>query len=298
MTVTSPALVRSDQPIRRPLGPRLSKSTRSLVVKILVALVLLIELYPLFWILMNSFKSQFEFLNSPLTSLPTEFHWENYTQAWTTGHLGRNALNSVLVTFPSLAVIILMGAAAGFALEVMIWKGRNTVLLFIIGGIMVPLQIILLPLFTIYYKVGLSGTYWPLIITYIGHSLPLAIFLFATYFRAVPKELFEAVAIDGGGPFRAFFSVALPVVRNGIFTVALLMFFTVWNDLLIALTFNIHNDKATIQVGLLHFNDEYGGTSYGPLFAAISTTVFATLAVYLSINQQVMRGMTAGSVKG
>ncbi|MDR1213301.1 MAG: carbohydrate ABC transporter permease [Propionibacteriaceae bacterium] len=291
-TMTPPA------DVKRPLGPRAARITRSTVVKILVVLILVIEIYPLFWIFTNSFKSQYEFLNTPLMSLPSQLHFENYVQAWTTGNLGRNALNSIIVTVPSLAVIILLGAAAGFALEVMIWKGRNSVLLFIIGGIMVPIQIILLPLFTIYFKTGLSGSYWPLIITYIGHSLPLSVFLFATYFRAVPRELFEAVAIDGGGPMRSFFSVALPVVRNGVFTVALLMFFSIWNDLLIALTFNIRNDMSTIQVGLLHFNDEYGSTNYGPLFAAISTTVFATLAVYLSINQQVMRGMTAGSVKG
>ncbi len=202
------------------------------------------------------------------------------------------------MTLPSLVIIIILGAAAGFALEVMIFKGVTRCCCFIIGGIMVPLQIILLPLFTIYFKTGLANSYWPLIITYIGHGLPLTVFLMATYFRSVPRELFEAVTIDGGGPFRAFWSVGLPVVRNGIFTVALLMFFSIWNDLLIALTFNIDSKLSTIQVGLLHFSDEYGAVDYGPLFAAISITIFGTLAVYLSINQQVMRGLTAGSVKG
>ena len=88
------------------------------------------------------------------------------------------------------------------------------------------------------------------------------------------------------------------MVRNGIFTVALLQFFSVWNDLLIALTFNIDSKLSTIQVGLLHFSDEYGSVNYGPLFAAISMLVFSTLAIYLAINQQVMKGLTAGSVKG
>jgi raffinose/stachyose/melibiose transport system permease protein len=287
--------------MRTPAGtmaPQKRRLIRLVLVNLLIALIIVVEIYPLFWILTNSFKSQFEFLNSPLLSLPTQLLFDNYVQAWTTGDLGRNALNSLIVTLPSLFLIIVLGAAAGFALEVMIFRGRNAVLLFIVGGLMVPLQIILLPLFTGYSRLGLSGTYWPLILTYVGHGLPLSVYLFATYFRAVPRELFEAVALDGGGPYRAFFSVGLPIARNGILTVALLMFFSIWNDLLIALSFTIREEMSTIQVGLLRFNDEFGSTDYGPLFAAISMTVFSTLAVYIGINQQVMKGMTAGSTKG
>lgn len=290
----------SPAPTRAPrsgasIARRLTSGT---LIKIVIGVILVIEIYPLLWLLLNSFKTQDEIINQPLWSLPSGLEWNNFVQAWTTGSLGHNVINSIIVTIPSLALIILLGAAAGFALEVMIWRGRNTVLFLIVGGMMVPLQLVLLPLFTIYFQAGLAKTYWPLIITYVGHGLPLTVFLMATYFRAVPRELFEAVTLDGGGPFRAFFSVGLPMVRNGIFTVALLQFFSVWNDLLIALTFNIDSKLSTIQVGLLHFSDEYGSINYGPLFAAISLIVFSTLAVYLLINQQVMRGLTAGSVKG
>ncbi|MDQ6945506.1 MAG: carbohydrate ABC transporter permease [Actinomycetota bacterium] len=284
-------------PSTRPRRPAGQVGRRTLV-KVMLGLILLVELYPLFWILASSFKTQDEFLTQPLWSLPSMLNWDNYVQAWTVGNLGRNTVNSLIVTVPSMIIILVLGSAAAFALEVMIWRGRNSVLLFVIGGIMAPIQIILLPLFTIYFKTGLSNSYWPMIITYVGHGLPLAVFLMATYFRSVPRELFEALALDGGGPYRAFFTVGLPLVRNGLFTVALLLFFSIWNDLLIALTFNVTDEFSTIQVGLLHFNDEFGSVAYGPLFAAISLTVFGTLAVYLSINQQVMRGLTAGSVKG
>ncbi|GAB3601570.1 carbohydrate ABC transporter permease [Microbacterium tumbae] len=269
-----------------------------LVIKLIVAVLLVIEIYPLFWLLTSAFKTQDEIVSAPLWSLPSGLQWENFVDAVTSGNLGRYALNSLIVTVPSLALIILLGAAAGFALEVMVWKGRNTVLFLIVGGMMVPLQMVLLPLFTIYFKTGIINSYLPLIITYVGHGLPLTVFLMATYFRSIPRELFEAATLDGGGPYRAFFSVGLPMVRNGIFTVALLQFFSVWNDLLIALTFTTDSDLSTIQVGLLHFSDEYGSIDYGPLFAGISLIVFGTLAVYLFINQQVMKGLTAGSVKG
>ncbi len=296
--IDKPTTLPSRAPRPQPRGTLARRLTGGTLVKVLVAVVIIAELYPLFWILTNSFKTQDEIISQPLWALPSGLEFGNYLNAWTTGNLGRNALNSLIVTVPSLALIIGLGAAAGFALEVMVWRGRSTVLFIVVGGMMVPLQMVLLPLFTIYFNVGISDSYLPLIITYVGHGLPLTVFMMATYFRAVPRELFEALALDGGGAFRAFFSVGLPMIRNGIFTIGLLQFFSVWNDLLIALTFNVDAKLSTVQVGLLHFSDEYGSINYGPLFAAISITVFGTLAVYLALNQQVMRGLTAGSVKG
>jgi raffinose/stachyose/melibiose transport system permease protein len=283
---------------RRAPGAELARLSQRTLTNILVAVILVVEIYPLFWILTSSFKSQDEFTTKPLWSLPQHFELGNYSAAWLTANLGTDALNSITVTLVSMVVILALGSAAAFALEVMVWRGRNSILLFVIGGLMVPTQLILLPLFTIYFKLGLNNSLLPLIITYVGQGLPLTVFLMATYFRNVPRELFEACALDGGGVFRCFFSVGLPMVRNGIFTLGMLLFFSVWNDLLIALTFNSKPSLSTIQVGLLNFNGQYGQVEYGPLLAAISIVIFATFIVYALINQRVMRGLTAGSVKG
>ena len=198
----------------------------------------------------------------------------------------------------SLFLIVLFGVAAGFALEVLVWKGRGTVLLVFLAGIMVPGQMILLPLFSAYFQVGLTGTLWPLIITYTATGLPLTVFMMATYFRAVPREVFEAAALDGASMIRAFFSIGFPMVRNAVFTVALVQFFFIWNDLLIALTFTNNADLSTIQVGLLNFTGEFGAVQYGPLFAAICINVLGTLVLYLFLNQRVMKGLAGGAVKG
>lgn len=254
--------------------------------------------YPLIWLLLGSFKSNREFLEEPVWSLPSTLNFDNYVEAWNTGNIAQYATNSILSVFPALILIILLGTAAGFALEVLVWKGRNTVLLAFLVGIMVPSQMILLPLFTVYFQTGLTGTLWPLIITYTAIGLPLTVFMMATYFRAIPKEVFEAATLDGAGVIRTFFLVAMPMVSNAIFTVALVQFFFIWNDLLIALTFTNSSDLRTIQVGLLNFSGEFGSTNYGPLFAAICINVFGTLALYLILNQRVQKGLTAGSVKG
>lgn len=279
-------------------GQRAGRITRRTLTNLLIVVILVVELYPLFWILASSFKSQNQFETQPLWSLPSTLNFQNYVDAWNTAQLGTDAINSLTVTVVGLVITLILGCGAAFALEVMVWKGRGKVLLFIVGGLMVPIQLILLPLFTIYFKLGLTNSLWPLIITYVGQGLPLTVFLMATYFRSVPRELFEACTLDGGSIYRCFISVGLPLVRNGIFTMALLLFFSIWNDLLIALTFNASPELSTVQVGLLNFNGQYGQTTYGPLFAAISIVIFATLLVYSLINQQVMKGLTAGSVKG
>lgn len=275
-----------------------SRFLRKLPVRILIALLLIIEIYPLLWLLMSSFKTQNEFLTEPSWSLPSQFDFTNYVDAWVDGSVATYVRNSLLATLPSLALIIILGVAAGFALEVLVWRGRNQTLLLFLVGIMVPAQMILLPLFTVYFQIGLAGTLWPLIITYTATGLPLTVFMMATYFRSVPREVFEAATLDGASTLRAFRSIGFPMVRNAVFTVALVQFFFIWNDLLFALTFITNQDLRTIQVGLLNFTGEFGQTAYGPLFAAICINVFGTLVLYLILNQRIMKGLTAGSVKG
>ncbi|MFF5898690.1 carbohydrate ABC transporter permease [Streptomyces argenteolus] len=280
-------------------GPaRRARAPRRLWVKTVVALLLVVEIYPLIWMFLTSLKSNDDYLNNSTWSLPTTWEWGNYSEAWTTGHLGLYVQNSLLAVLPALALMLLLGTAAGFALQIMVWKGRSLTLLVFLAGMMVPPQMILLPLFTVYFQTGMSGTLWPLVLTYTGTGLPLTVFMMATYYRTVPRELFEAATIDGAGILRAFWTISVPLVRNALLTVGLVQFFFIWNDLLIALTFTNNQDLRTIQVGLLNFTGDFGATQYGPLFAAICINVFGTLLIYLFLNQKVMKGLTSGAVKG
>lgn len=263
-----------------------------------MALLIFIVVYPLVWIFLGSFKDQNEFLTEPFWSLPQTWNLDNYVQAFVEGGLGTYIRNSVIAVFPSLALIIVFGTAAAFALEVLIWKGRGTVLILFLAGIMVPAQMLLLPLFTVYFNLHLTDSIWPLIITYTAIGMPLTVFMLATFMRGVPREVLEAATLDGAGVYRLFWSVAVPLVKNAVFTVALVQFFFLWNDLLIALTFVTRADMRTIQVGLLNFTGQYGAIDYGPMFAAISVSVFGTLAIYAVLNKKIMAGLAQGAVKG
>ncbi|MGA1836580.1 carbohydrate ABC transporter permease [Herbiconiux sp. 11R-BC] len=283
---------------RAPRRPSPRRGIVGTIKWVLIGLLVLVEVYPLFWLLMGSFKTQDEFFSKPTWALPESFDLTNYVQALTTGDLATNLRNSLLVTVPSLFLMILLGVAAAYALEVMVWKGRNGILLAFVAGIMIPGQMILVPLFTVYFKTGLTNTLWPLIITYTVMGLPLTVFMMTAFFRAIPREVFEAATLDGSSMLGSFFRIGVPLMRNAIITIALVEFFSVWNDLLIALTFTTKSSLATVQVGLLNFSGEYGSTEYGPLFAAISINILGMLVLYLFLNKQIMTGLAAGSLKG
>ena len=299
-TTLRPGRAGQDQASARPVRAtkRTARFWRELPARVAIAVLLVIEIYPFIWLFLGSVKSQNDYLTRSALSLPTHWIWGNYRTAWVTGQLGTYIRNSLIATLPSLAAVIVLGVAAGFALQVMRWRLRRGVMLMFLAGIMVPSQMILLPLFTVYYQTGLSGHLWPLPITYTGTGLPLTVFMMATYFRAVPVELFEAAALDGASILRTFWSIGFPLVRNAILTVGLVQFFFIWNDLLIALTFTNSASLRTIQVGLLNFTGQFNSIQYGPLFAAICVNVFGTLLIYLFLNQRMMKGLAGGALKG
>ncbi|WP_353888863.1 carbohydrate ABC transporter permease, partial [uncultured Microbacterium sp.] len=283
---------------RQPVQRSARRALRRLPIWLLVAFVLVVVLYPQFWMIMGSFKTQTEFFANPTWALPEQFNLDNYVYAFTRGDVALNYRNSLLVTLPSVALIVFLGVAAGYALEIMIWKGRRTTLLLVMAGIMVPGQMILVPLFTVYFRIGITDTLWPMILTYTAMGIPLTTFLMAAYFRSLPREIFEAATMDGCSPLRSFFVIAMPLMKNAMLTIALVQFFSVFNDLLIALTFTTRPELATIQVGLLSLSDEFGSTAYGPLFAAISINIIVLLIVFIFLNKKIMAGLAAGSVKG
>lgn len=263
-----------------------------------IAVLMIIGIYPVLWLFLSSFKTQREFIQESTFALPESLNVDNYVQAWTAGNIARNFLNSAIVTAPSLTLTLLFGVGAAFAIEIMRWRGRNLTLLLFVSGIMIPGQMILIPLFMAYFKLGISGTYWPMIITYTGLGMPLTVFLMAAYFRAIPREVFEAATIDGASMLRSFFAIGLPMVRNSLFTIGLVQFLRIWNDLLIALTFTTNPDLRPIQAGLLNFSGEYGQVNYGPLFAGICINVGGLLVLFVILNRQIMKGLTSGALKG
>ncbi len=266
--------------------------------KALIALFLFVEIYPIFWILMSSIKSNNEFALSPSYALPQGVYWQNYVEAWNRGRMNIYFMNSAIVTVISLVLIILLSTTSAFALTKMHWKLRGRTMKMFLSGIMVPTAVVLIPLYTIYNRIGLINSRLSLILTYVAFGLPLSIFLLRSYLTALPDELMEASVIDGASIYQVFLKIVLPLMKTGIVTVGVIQFYFRWNDLMFSMTFINDSALKTVQTGLLYFSDQYGNRNWGAIFACIAISVMPTLIIYVAMNKLVIEGMTAGAVKG
>lgn len=270
----------------------------SIIGKILIVVFLVVELYPIFWILMSSFKPTQEFALSPSYSLPKTIVFKNYIEAWNRGRMNVYFKNSAIVTFVSLFFIVILSVCSAFALTKMRWKWREFTLKIFLSGIMVPTAVVLIPLYQIYIKTGLFNTRIALILTYIAFGLPLSIFLLKGYMAAMQDEILEAAIIDGASIFQVLKSIVFPLMKTGIVTVGVIQFYFRWNDLIFSMTFISDSSLKTVQTGLLYFADQYGSRDWGAIFASIAISVLPTLIIYVAMNKMVIEGMTSGAIKG
>ena len=277
---------------------KLGKNLSNLPASFFLGVMVFVSLYPVFWIFVSSLKGTDEFSSLPMWAFPQALHWENYARAWTDGHMSTYFLNSILTVIPALLIVILLGVSAAFGIEIMRWRFSNLTMLLFLSGIMIPIQIVILPLFSMYYTTHLLNTHLALIITYTAFGLPITVFFMAGYFKSFSREVIEAAIVDGASIYQVFFKIALPMVMNAVVTVALVQFFFMWNDLLVSLTFTTSPEMRTVQSGLLNFVGQYGQREWGPTFASVALAVAPTVFVYIFLNQLVMKGLAGGAVKG
>ncbi|MNI28552.1 Inner membrane ABC transporter permease protein YcjP [compost metagenome] len=274
-----------------------TKKLSSSLLYILVIAILLIQIYPVVWLMLSSFKSSIELTTQPF-AMPSSWSFENYASVFRESSLLLYIKNTAIVTFACLALIIFLSATAGFALVKMINRLNSKLLLFFTIGIMIPIQVTLIPLFIMYKDYGLLNSFPALILPQVGFALPLSILIFTSFYRYVPGELIEAAVIDGCNIYQVFFRIISPLTINTTITVATINFIFIWNDFVFSNTFT--NDKAykTIAVGLQEFIGAFGATDWGQTFAAISISIIPIIVTYLFLNKYVMAGVSDGAVKG
>lgn len=274
------------------------KNVKSTLIKLFILVLCIIEAYPIFWLLVASFKQQYEWSTKPAYALNDGFFWQNYSDAWTRGHMSIYFLNSTINTLVALVFIVYFSATASFALTKMQWKWREKIKIYFGLGIMVPIATALIPLFQIYNKMGLLNTRIGLILVYIAFGLSLSFYLICGYMRSLSLEIIEASIIDGCGIYTLMWHIVMPLMKNAIITVLVLQFFFKWNDLLFSMTFISSSNLKTIQTGLLYFETEFGAKNWGAIFASVSMSVIPLLLLYIILNNKVIEGMTSGAVKG
>lgn len=267
---------------------------RAILFILLTALAVSI-LYPLFWMVMTSFKTNRElFLNT--WALPTTWQWSNYVLAWKAG-VGRFFFNSVFVTTISTAAATLIGALAAYPLSRFDFRGRTAILLFIVGGLMLAPQISLISLYKLLQGLGIYNTYWAMIVPYVAYRIPFTVFLLWSYFLFLPREVEEAAYSDGCTSWGILWHVVLPMSRPIIATAALLSARVIWNEFMFALVFVEDSALRTIPIGLMGLKSQVD-TDWTVLLAGLTMSAIPIILLFILTQKQFVRGLAEGGVKG
>ena len=264
---------------------------------------LAIVVYPMVWLLYTSLKTDREIFLDPF-SLPDlgDLQWVNFTNAWTKGFFGDYFFNSVLLTVTTVAASMLLAAMAAYALARFTFPGVRPLFFYFLAGLMIPLQLSIVPLFFQMKDFGLLNSRLGMLIVYVAFGMPFAIFILTGFFKSLPSSLHESALMDGAGEFRAFWSIMLPLARPGLITVGIFSFLATWNEFFMAFMFlsgEGSQELRTLPLGLANITivSQYR-SDWGMAFAGLVLIMAPTMLVYAFLQQYLTKGITVGALKG
>jgi raffinose/stachyose/melibiose transport system permease protein len=267
------------------------------IVHIIVIIFAILAVYPIFWLIVNSFKTTQEYMLASKLSLPTRWFYQNYIIAWRDANFTVLTLNSVLYTSVTVITIIFLSFMVGFAFAKL--PTRITPVLhgsFIIG-ILITLQCIMVPLFLMVRAVSLYNSRLGVLIPYIGIGLPMAVYLATEYIKSIPDEVIESARIDSAKYLSIFVRIILPMAAPVATTVAILTTTGTWNEFMLINVLVSSDRYKSLPHGIQSFSGSLA-TDYGKQFAALVIGMTPMVVFYLVFRKQITRGVSAGAVKG
>lgn len=277
-----------------------SYSTKGVLCLILKWFIILLfavyTLFPLLWLLITSLKTNAEYFNDPF-SFPAVPQFQNYINAFSQANLGQMIWNSVTVAVTATAANVFVAAMASYAISRFDFKGKEIFFTIFSAGVMVPLNALMVPYFTIFSRIGLLDSMNALRILYTAIGLPIAVIIIRGFMDSLPREIEEAAYIDGCGFFGRFFRIILPLSKTGLITAATFQFITCWNEFVYANLLTSSPQNKTIQIGIRYFTNQFT-TDYVSMYAAIIIAIVPSVLGYALFQKQIISGMTSGAVKG
>ncbi len=233
----------------------------------------------------------------PPDFIPDDPTTENYRDAWSSNHFGRYFLNSLGVAVATTLISVLLSSMMAYAFSRLRFPGRTVLFGLLLLGLMVPTMMLIVPQFLLAKELHLLDSYAGLVVFYVGGTLALNTFLLRSFFQDIPRELEEAMVVDGAGPWKRYRQLILPLSRPALATVAIFTFLASWDEFVWALTIINDPEKRTLPIAIALFQGQYA-TSWGIVFAASAIAVVPVIAIFIALQRQFIGGITAGAVKG
>jgi raffinose/stachyose/melibiose transport system permease protein len=250
---------------------------------------------PLYYIVVNTFKTQQEITTTPL-SPPTSLFLDNYKAVFDTAPLFQNFTNTLYVTVLSVLIMLLVGAAAAYAMVMRATRFNRWFGILLLLAFVIPTQSTLIPLYRFLVRIGLIDTLTGLVVLYLGGSV-FCYFLIQGYLRTLPLEIFEAARIDGANAFQTFWMIVLPLIRPILITVGVFQVMWIWNDFIIPNVFLTSPEKSTLVLQVYRSVGQF--TTDWPAFMTLTVIVLIPMVIFFVLTQRhIVNGLLAGSVKG
>ena len=273
------------------------KSIAAWIVAFFFAIVWLIFSFtPFIFMVLNSFKEKFEMLTKGVFQLPDKLNWANYTEVLTGGFLNYFK-NSVIVLAVSLILLLFISACASYPLARFKFKLAQPIYGLIVACMSIPVHITLIPVFKMSKATGLYDSIWALIGPYIAFAVPISVFILTSFMQEIPREIEESAEIDGCGKIQMFFSMILPLAKPGLATLAIYNGVNMWNEFSFAYTLTQSSPNRTLPLAIWEFQGQYSMNT--PMIMAVLTlTLLPMIIMFIIFQDKLVKGMTAGAVKG
>lgn len=256
----------------------------------------ILALFPIWVLLINSFKTRYTIYSNPFW-LPEKWNFSNYQSVLGSGDFLGYFKNSLIVVVLSLALVLVLGALASYALAHWRSTASGALYFFLIAGMMLPIKIASIRLLELVKQLGLLNTIWSLVPVYVAMGIPISVFVLTAFMRTVPGELTESGFMDGAGRFKVFLVIVLPLLRPAMATVAIYNLVPFWNDLWFPLIFISDDRSKTLLLGVTRLFGQYQ-TDWSKVLAVLTLSALPVIALYLMMSKQFIKGLTAGAVKG
>ena len=272
-------------------------TAKQALVYVVLILWAVISIFPVYWMLTFSLKTNNEIFGENVIGLPKFWVWENYNRAMHTGNMPQYFLNSVIVAVSTILITLIASVMATYAITRLDWKGRKRMNKFFMLGLTIPIHASIVPLYTTLAKLKMLNSYFALIIPYSAFSLAMGILISIGFMGDIPYDLDEACFIDGCGVWGTFIRIIAPLMMPAVATVGIYTFLQCWNELMFANVFISKDSLKTLPVGVQALSGQYT-TDWGPIGAALSIATVPTLLVYVFLSKQIQDSFIAGAVKG